>query len=166
MADYITQFIVGFELTTDKQRAFWAQAWEDLGKLEELPEDPAERLRLERLYGDQLLTYIDEGGMLGLDIDLDATPGMLPFDRAYVSDNAGHGNPHAAGLLCSAYLRACGDDGVVAFQYANTCSKHRFDGFGGGWVHVRHDYVEVHDTFSMMEDAVGSVSALRNTEES
>lgn len=165
MADYITQFIVGFELTTDKQRAFWAQAWEDLGKLEELPEDPAERLRLERLYGDQLLTYIDEGGTLGLDIDLDMTSGTVQFDRAYVSDSDGHGNPHAAGLLCSAYMRACDIDGNVGFLYANTCSKHRLDGFGGGWVHATQDTVTVHDAYALMEETLGGVPSFKNAKE-
>lgn len=39
------------------------------------------------------------------------------------------------------YLRKFDPEGEVVIEYADTCSKMRTDGFGGGWVLVRADKI-------------------------
>lgn len=161
MADYFTHFSIGFHASNPAELAWWQTARDDFYACSEPPEDLDELARFKEVYGQEIITCILESGSLGLEIIYNKS--RRKDATIYVTDEGGHGNPHAAGLLIQRFLLAFAPKKVAAFTYASTCSKHRVDGFGGGWVKVDAEDVVIHDAYGdMMADDEFCSDDMRN----
>lgn len=148
MTDYYTHFAVQIVITDDKQLEFWRSASADLSE-PDAPEGLHEREEFAKMYGDKLLEDWTDNGSLGLALSLHEDA-RLPVPLVHITDADGHGNLEQVGLLIQAFLCEFAIDAPAAFTYAETCNKHRVEGFGGGWVRVTREDVVVEDALSQM----------------
>lgn len=88
---------------------------------------------------------LEEGDMPGIDIIERDERGAL------VADSEGMFSPLMTGDLLSAIMRDHDIPGVVAVQFAETCSKHRSDSFTGGGFLVSKDDVQHVHVYDMLQ---------------
>lgn len=144
MADYFTHLAVLFADLRPEELEWWTDvstALDDVDDLDELKEDAAVHAEFVRLFGAETSDlFATEGGRVG---DIHVVPAKR---TVLITDSGGSANVDHIARVIQAYLRTfrCGDPAV--FEYAATCSASRPDGFGGGWVAVTQDTIEVHDT--------------------
>ena len=160
MADNYLQFSFGIPLKTDEEVEWVERQLDDVravvnedGGYKIFPKDAPEgeilewaeglegslqregpRFLVEKSLTDEgpPISYEDGTLMQGFEatVYMDDTPRMC----LYAEEN---GDPMSAALFCQAYLEKFDPAGHIAFSWAETCSKPRFDAFGGGAVVVQ-----------------------------
>jgi hypothetical protein len=159
MTDYYTHFTVQLEIKRKEHLKFWLTASADLSE-SEAPKGKKERAAFAKKYGDKLLEDWTDNGSLGLELEVAE---CCHTPRVHIQDIDGHGNLEQAGLLIQAFLRKFDIAAPAAFTYAETCDKHRVEGFGGGWVRVTREEVVVDDALSQMDAWLKGVTPVNLT---
>lgn len=150
MADYYTKLCIKFPAKTQEERLWWMRA--DLIILQAVFDEDATNEVAAEFF--KLYPYLWEqyAGETICDIELDELE-----DAIYITDYAGHANIDGIGHLIQAYLKDFGLEEPVAFSWAEVCTSHRSDGFGGGVCFVTKDEVKIQSTFGLIEDWVTSL---------
>lgn len=107
MADYFTQFSCIFDVGTP----------ENAQRVPALFDSFCERLDRE------------QSAFAGFEIVLDAEDGATTF---WIHDSDGYGDVGQVTEFVVECAKALGLKGLWGFEWANTCSRPRIDGFGGG----------------------------------
>lgn len=142
MANYYTHysFLVPFELPDQSETATKLLVQRLTGELEILIEDAIEH----------------DGNDL---FDPDSNPGEMRVraegTEVWIYDDSGDGSVESAVIAVEWLLGKPGAPKSVGFEWANTCSKPRPDGFGGGAVLVTLDSTRWMTTGGWLVKAMG-----------
>jgi hypothetical protein len=148
MADYYQQLSLVIDGLTDDERKWVAQIVATL-EIYDMDEDHEEWPRLQFVLDQFGLKEVDE-------LDDHQWPCFeTDFHDDYIHIYSWEGfNSEHLTMFLQAFIRKFRPDDVIGVEYANTCSKLRTDGFGGGWIAISKDDVQWGTTATAVDEAI------------
>jgi len=150
MAEYYTQFSFAINhLNADE--IVWAE------KLQEfLGRDPDDDIETEPEFEGIIEDDCYASVAVDIEDDIGGDYGLWVWSGDY-----GGGSPDEAALLVQKFLARFRPTEVVAFEWANSCSKPRLDSFGGGAVVISATNIEWNSTSQWVYDMTRKLTEQR-----
>lgn len=157
MTDYFTQWVVPLKLENKEEIKWVKRVNSDLHRLCELAEDLSsdedhkEYHELKKVLGDIATPFgEDNRDYVSFGFDVELASDKKSGTAYYISDE--NGDPEQVAAVLQAFLKQFHPDRRMSFEWADTCSKMRSEGFGGGAVFITATDIQYMSTSEWLRD--------------
>jgi hypothetical protein len=147
MPSNYTHFSFAFTLNSPAEAEYLETI---LQAADDYEEDATAKNTVDDIFGEDYEDY----GTLGFNYQISGDSGKQTM---WIYDSDGEGNVDFAVSLVQTYLAKFNPTGIIAFEYAQTCSSPRVGEFGGGAVVVTADDEQWENTNSWVSRTVAQI---------